>query len=633
MSRQFLYSLNPFSQYSQTLSPSSTKLSFNSSPLHNSSSDTHSDSTVLLPPSPSSSVLKSNNDNQLTESIHSHDVNISNHHTTPVFTSQTNNSNSYGPSSSSDDTSIKSFASCVSSIRNKHCTIAALAQLTAPSSTLLPVTKQTTQLTVLDISLPDHPTKQSSVLDSAPSVVQLTVLPAVKYLSNHPSKLHSDATKINDTTQLTVQLPVPSTKLVNKSCLISVPPKLPESVNLNLSPIGRNNICSSQSSLSHSESCCSDHTSQAQRDKIRDSIDLHDVEAIDDEDLEIRSTMNPKMSETESLAEATNRVFKAHQCYKNHYHFKKHINYFSACWGFTVVNSNGYKCSRGGLTQKKKNRPNKGLRKRTHNKIGCRWQINVKPLCTSARRSMSEDQLTDLGKNAITISSVCAHHTNGCCPGRNQYIICKKKAGGYAKELNIILHQIINHMTLKDNGYADPSYIRSLMKKVLPAGEAIYPQEVFNLRVRAKMLMKQLRSKKQMLNHIEFKPSDKEELFKPLDQVTDDLFDDAVECAKEVYLCYMNDDKNNFNLFAYLDKLASVDRGFTYNIATDNDGKMTGFCWMTSTMRSNFERFHGCIFLDAMRRKTNFHLWPYISIIIVNELGESQPVIEGFFYI
>ena len=134
-----------------------------------------------------------------------------------------------------------------------------------------------------------------------------------------------------------------------------------------------------------------------------------------------------------------------------------------------------------------------------------------------------------------------------------------------------------------------------------------------------------------MLNHIEFKPSDREELFKPLDQVTDDLFDDAVECAKEVYLCYMNDDKNNFNLFAYLDKLASVDRGFTYNFSTDTDGKMTGFCWMTSTMRYNFERFHCCVFLNAMRCKTNFHLWPYISIVIVNELGESQPVIEGFF--
>ena len=52
---------------------------------------------------------------------------------------------------------------------------------------------------------------------------------------------------------------------------------------------------------------------------------------------------------------------------------------------------------------------------------------------------------------------------------------------------------------------------------------------------------------------------------------------------------------------------------------------------MTSTMRSSFEICHGCIFLDAMSRKTNFHLRPYISIIISNELGEAQTVIERFF--
>ena len=93
----------------------------------------------------------------------------------------------------------------------------------------------------------------------------------------------------------------------------------------------------------------------------------------------------------------------------------------------------------------------------------------------------------------------------------------------------------------------------------------------------------------------------------------------------------MNDDKNSFLLFHYFDKLASIDLGYTYIILNDSEGNMTGLYWMTSKMRSSFERFHGCIFLDFMRRKTNVHLWPYISIVIVNELEEAQPVIEGFF--
>ena len=144
------------------------------------------------------------------------------------------------------------------------------------------------------------------------------------------------------------------------------------------------------------------------------------------------------------------------------------------------------------------------------------------------------------------------------------------------------------------------------------------------------MLMKKLQSNGDLLHHMEFNAQDKDELFKPLDEVTDDLFDDAVECAKEVYFSYLNDDKSHFKLFAYLDRLSSIDRGFTYNISTDSEGNMTGFCWMTSTMRSHFERYHNCIFLDTMRRKTNVHLWPYISIVIVNDMGEAQPVIEGF---
>ena len=50
---------------------------------------------------------------------------------------------------------------------------------------------------------------------------------------------------------------------------------------------------------------------------------------------------------------------------------------------------------------------------------------------------------------------------------------------------------------------------------------------------------------------------------------------------------------------------------------------------MTSIMRSHFERYQVVIFLDAMRRKTNVHLWPYMAIVIVNDMGEAHPVCES----
>ena len=184
-------------------------------------------------------------------------------------------------------------------------------------------------------------------------------------------------------------------------------------------------------------------------------------------------------------------------------------------------------------------------------------------------------------------------------------------------------------MTLKNTGYAEASVIRSLMKQVLPGRKAIFPQEIYNVCIRAKMLMKDLQSKGQLLKHFIFKPDVTKELFTPLDELTDDIADVAVEAAREVYFSYLNDGNCSFKLFGYLGKLASMDSGFTYNISTDTDGNMTGFCWMTSVMRSHFEKFNVCLFLDAMRRKTNVHLWPYMAVVIVNEMGEAHPVCES----
>ena len=50
---------------------------------------------------------------------------------------------------------------------------------------------------------------------------------------------------------------------------------------------------------------------------------------------------------------------------------------------------------------------------------------------------------------------------------------------------------------------------------------------------------------------------------------------------------------------------------------------------MTTVMRSNFERYNCVVFLDSMKRKTYIHLWPYMSIVIVNNLGESRPAYKS----
>ena len=103
-----------------------------------------------------------------------------------------------------------------------------------------------------------------------------------------------------------------------------------------------------------------------------------------------------------------------------------------------------------------------------------------------------------------------------------------------------------------------------------------------------------------------------------MDEITDDILDSDVVSDREIYYNFLNDRNLGFSLFQYLEALSKVDSGFTYAVSCDAEGKMTGFAWMTSVMRSHFKRYHSVIFLDAMKKK---HLWPYVAAVIVNDLG------------
>ena len=56
---------------------------------------------------------------------------------------------------------------------------------------------------------------------------------------------------------------------------------------------------------------------------------------------------------------------------------------------------------------------------------------------------------------------------------------------------------------------------------------------------------------------------------------------------------------------------------------------VTGVVWMTSVMRSNFEKKSQFICLDSMMKKTNKHLMPYMSVVIIDDLGNVQVCCEA----
>ena len=87
---------------------------------------------------------------------------------------------------------------------------------------------------------------------------------------------------------------------------------------------------------------------------------------------------------------------------------------------------------------------------------------------------------------------------------------------------------------------------------------------------------------------------------------------------------YLYDQNYKIKFMAILEKLASIDSGFTYNFCVDKLNKINGFVWMTSVMRSNLYCFGSFISEDFMKRRTNVHLWPYIGPVVMNELKKTM---------
>ena len=50
-----------------------------------------------------------------------------------------------------------------------------------------------------------------------------------------------------------------------------------------------------------------------------------------------------------------------------------------------------------------------------------------------------------------------------------------------------------------------------------------------------------------------------------------------------------------------LEKLAHIDKSFTFNITHDLNNKLIEIVWMTSYMRNNFKRFGNYLSIDIMR--------------------------------
>ena len=79
----------------------------------------------------------------------------------------------------------------------------------------------------------------------------------------------------------------------------------------------------------------------------------------------------------------------------------------------------------------------------------------------------------------------------------------------------------------------------------------------------------------------------------------------------------------------YLKVVSSESKGFKHRLGIGNDGVTNAIFWISSAMRSNFEIFGSCIFVDATKRELNALKWPYFSITMKNELNKICAACEA----
>ena len=142
-------------------------------------------------------------------------------------------------------------------------------------------------------------------------------------------------------------------------------------------------------------------------------------------------------------------------------------------------------------------------------------------------------------------------------------------------------------------------------------------------------MMKNVDKNCSSLNPCSDRPSSISDLMKPLDEMTDDILDEAIHCVDDIYCSFMNEKSTDISLFRILESIGKISPGFTYAFSRDEDDRLTGVVWMTSVMRSNFERYSQFICIDAMKKKTNVSLFPYMSITVLDEMNKVQVCCEA----
>ena len=228
------------------------------------------------------------------------------------------------------------------------------------------------------------------------------------------------------------------------------------------------------------------------------------------------------------------------------------------------------------------------------------------------------------------ITSANYDHGGGCRPSTQNLVMAQERCGQYFK--SITSSKMFTLCSMMENGKLSSSSVKRVIRPIWPKKKKIKAQDVFNIK---KKVLKMLPTLRANPDYEQFCAVVNDSML--LDGIDNDgdIDDDQAHLLArddmwlEVLQSGADDDDSIINLVEYLDLISANAKGFVYEMAVDNEGKVNGVMWQTATMRDNFEKFGGYVSLDTMKRAINKWLWPYMAITMYNELNQMCLGCEG----
>jgi hypothetical protein len=256
----------------------------------------------------------------------------------------------------------------------------------------------------------------------------------------------------------------------------------------------------------------------------------------------------------------------------------------------------------------------------------------------------------------VHITKVSYRHSDSCIPSVTQLMNAKRKNGAYLSLINSELSCLnLCIQMAKDRQYIEPNMLRTALRSIpgFPAAVGISSSTLYNCRLRILKIANESRdssllqcdlgqSAEALIAEGNGTPLDgkwESVLLRiqnivtivirllyyssfPTSEITPDYVDMAYEIVRKHLIEVWNSTEegscDSSRMIMVLKAAAAEDKGFTYRVGRDAQGKITAFVWQNANMRRQLELNGGYLSLDAMKRQIVSCNWPYIGIALLD---------------